>query len=277
MDIRQDLPTGAAAAATWCTDGLESSTSAVGVAIEGEVEWTCPVIGCLWASSCGSVAAGLFMAAARLDLWNFCSTMASSRSFFNSALLAMTRAAYFSQTGRRWNFARLPWRKGAEGVHSLVADLARLLVQRNQETLVHALAQKNSMMAIFARRSSLVMLLEAHVYPSGQLARKGSVGGSTAMAAGGGMPNALSELSPLGSPSRQRNAIPSCVQRAARARFEQMVTALRVRAEPSNFAAVVFYGNDRTQGADGCRLAPSRTCENMFRNRLSNVAVQDSS
>ena len=40
-----------------------------------------------------------------------------------------------------------------------------------------------------------MILLKTHVYPSGQLAKKGSV--RNAMAAGsGGMPKALSELSP---------------------------------------------------------------------------------
>ena len=39
------------------------------------------------------------MATARVDMLNHCSTMASSRSFFNSTLLVISRAAYISQNG----------------------------------------------------------------------------------------------------------------------------------------------------------------------------------
>ena len=137
-------------------------------------------------------------------------------------------------------------------------------------------------MAIFARTSSLVMLFEAHVCPSGQLARKGSVGGSTAVAAGsGGMPHALSELSPedlhdsIQSTEKPLFYLVSNVQLERDSNRWSLLCASR--AESSNFAAVVFHGNDRTQGADGDLFAPSRTCENVFRNRLSNVTVQDSS
>ena len=66
---------------------------------KSEVASTCPVVGCAWVSCCECVAAGFVMATARVDLLNPCSTTASSRSFLNSALMAITRAAHFSQNG----------------------------------------------------------------------------------------------------------------------------------------------------------------------------------
>ena len=62
----------------------------------------------------------------------------------------------------------------------------------------------------FARTSSLVMLLKAHVYSSGELARKGSSGMATGS---GGMPKALSELSPEAPRQHhvdRETAIPGC-------------------------------------------------------------------
>ena len=66
---------------------------------KSEVASTCPVVGCAWVSCCECVAAGFVMATARVDLLNPYSTTASSRSFLNSALMAITRAAHFSQNG----------------------------------------------------------------------------------------------------------------------------------------------------------------------------------
>ena len=197
---------GAAAATTLCGLALEtSSTSGVGVAIEGEVESTCPVVGCKWAS----------WPRHKVSSTPRCWQSHAQRTFRKMVSRTPRSASKLASTVALCKVAL------EEGCRMCPLALGKSgAIARTTKPLVHALAQHKSMMAIFAFSTPQWLGVRPQEQCNGNRTKWNAEG----------FVRTVSRISPRQQQIDRETAIPGWFQfqSATRARIELMASALRV-------------------------------------------------